>query len=158
MTATKFITFGLGCLLLLPFIWSFILMVRPAPEPPAEEKAFWEQERANLAAETAQTDVGNDFVMGFTEVTTYKAVTPHPGLMHVWLLASRGWVGVVGLIASMALLACLFISSFFPVIVESFGYEHHIQPQALKEPLKWFNTDDFSKSKIEKNNEPKTGD
>ena len=157
MTATKFITFGIGCLLLLPFIWSFVLMVLPPPQLSDEEQTVMKSEKARMEAEQKLAQSGNQFVMGFTSVTTYKAVTPHPKLMFVWLLASRWWVGVMGLSAVLVLIFCLFISSFFPIIVESFGYEHHVQMEAPTNLEMGFQIDDLLEKKSTETDKPKTG-
>ena len=131
MPDTKYLTFGIGCLLLLPFIWSFILMVLPDPPPLTEaEREAWARENLPIQPTTSK---GPDsaIVMGMTMVTTYQAVTPHPNLGSIWMLAKRKWVGVIGLAASLLLLLCLFVSSFIPVVTESYTIEHKIE---LPEP------------------------
>jgi hypothetical protein len=126
MTATKFITFGIGCLLLLPFIWSFVLMVLPPSEPSDEVKAIWEHEKAKMLQEAGDQNDPDGMAMGWSGMITYRGVTVHERLAGVWLLAPRTWVGVLGIAASAALILCLFISSFYPVIDDSFGVEFRI--------------------------------
>lgn len=123
MTATKFITFGIGCLLLLPFIWSFVLMVLPDKEPSAAAKAAWEQQKAEMIKAAGDQNDPDGIAMGWSGMVTYRGVTVHERLAGVWLLAPRTWVGVLGIAASVTLLLCLFISSFYSVIDDSFGIE-----------------------------------
>ena len=106
-------------------------MVLPDPPPLTEaEREAWVS--ANLPAPTAlSTDSDSTLTMGMTMVTTYQAVTPHPSLGNIWLLFQRKWVGVVGLAASLLLLLCLFVSSFIPVVTDSYTIEHKIE---LPEP------------------------
>lgn len=149
MTSTKFITFGIGCVLLLPFIWCFVLMVFPTNPSPEEAAQLASMEKLQKQAEdqlrASNSSSGEGIFFGVTSVTTYEAVTLHPKLAGVWLLASRKWVGTIGLIASLALLACLLISSFFPVIVSSFSIEHQsaaspsIQNSSLEQASDWTN-------------------
>ena len=140
MTSTKFITFGIGCVLLLPFIWCFVLMVFPTKASPEEAAELANIEKLQKQAEeqlrASDSLSGDGICYGVTSVTTYEAVTLHPKLADVWLLASRKWVGVMGLAASLVLLPCLFISSFFPVIVSSFTVEHQSpMHQSSQEPI-----------------------
>ncbi|MFN0078980.1 MAG: hypothetical protein ACKVY0_21170 [Prosthecobacter sp.] len=149
MTATKFITFGIGCLLLLPFIWSFILMVLPPAKPSDEAKALWEQEKAKMLQEAGDQNDPDGIAMGWSGMISYRGVTMHERLAGVWLLAPRTWVGVLGLVASAAVLFCLFVSSFYSVIDDSFGVEIRypnpeanaggIQPLSEKDNAGWTN-------------------
>jgi hypothetical protein len=139
MPWTKYITFSIGCLLLLPFIWSFVLMLRPeSPTPDHVEREKMIQEHLS-AHGMPVNDAGPEatFTIGFTSITSYSAVTPHQSLGNIWLLAPRKWVGVLGLVASFAMLLCLGISSFCPVMTDSFGFEHQLpeQPPFVAQPI-----------------------
>ncbi|MBE2287272.1 MAG: hypothetical protein IAE77_27710 [Prosthecobacter sp.] len=133
MTATKFITFGIGCLLLLPFIWSFVLMVLPPSEPTEEAKAIWEHEKAKMLQESGDQNDPDGMVIGASGMITYRCVTIHERLAGVWLLAPRTWVGVLGIASCATLLLCLFVSSFYHVVDDSFGVEIRVPKPASHE-------------------------